>query len=74
LSIPLGVDIINFGFVKLGKSSCLIGSALVMGFYFKDLESGSCVLELVTQVATLTPKFALASLHPCLRPCSSLYT
>ncbi len=74
LSIPLGVDIINFGVVKLGKSSCLIGSALAMGVYFKDLESGSCLLELVTQVATLTLKFALASLHPCLRPCSSLNT
>jgi hypothetical protein len=75
LSIPLGVDIINFGVVKLGKSSCrLIGSALAMGVYFKDLESGSYLLELVTQVATLTLKFALASLHPCLRPCSSLNT
>jgi hypothetical protein len=74
LSIPLGVDIINFGVVKLGKSSCLIGSALAMGVYFKDLESGSCVLELVTQVVALATKFALASSHPRLRPCSSLNT
>ncbi len=46
LSIPLRVDIINFGVVKLGESSCLMGSALAIGFILRILKVALLCLSL----------------------------